>query len=371
MNPAYKKIYTCTPVAFHANEGFFIRDTGLIASTLRTMGVESKCIMPLPFYDDDQREHLIRTEYRNLFSVEWWKSLGIDALVLYSWGSPRYRGIAWAVRNAGIRLVIHMDSSGDFEGAFPADMPWYTRLKRRMMTRVHDVFRSWHIRQADTITMCPDAAAAVSERLFYGNWVQDKCFPMPCPVSPACRYGGGEKENIILCVGRWDDKFQKRPELLMSTLEHFYADGATAETRIYGTITDELRVWHAGLPIEVAARIKLLGYLQNSLLWREYDRAKLLLCTSRFESSHIVSAEALCCGCSVVTPPLHKGLRDVIWYTSRDSGTVAREDTAPALAEALQQELEHWASGYRNPRAIVENWKPYFPADKVFNKIFE
>lgn len=371
MNPAYKKIYTCTPVAFHANDGFFIRDTGLIASTLRTMGVESKCIMPLPHYDDDQREHLIRTEYRNLFSEEWWKALGIDALVLYSWGAPRYCGIARAVRKAGIRLVIHMDSSGDFEGCFPVGTPWYARLKRRMLTRVHDVFRAWHMRQADTITMCPDAAAAVSRRLFYGKWVQDRCFPMPCPVSPDCKYSGVEKEDIILCVGRWDDKFQKRPEMLMATLENFYAGGATAETRIYGTITDELRAWHEDLPNEVAGRIKLLGYLQNSLLWQEYDRAKLILSTSRFESSHIVSAEALCCGCSVVTPPLHKGLRDVLWYTSRDSGTVAVEDSATALAEALRQELEHWAASRRNPRDIAEAWQPHFHADKVFNKIFE
>ncbi|MBR5185145.1 MAG: hypothetical protein IKW19_02490, partial [Akkermansia sp.] len=62
---------------------------------------------------------------------------------------------------------------------------------------------------------------------------------------------------------------------------------------------------------------------------------------------------------------------DVIWYTSRDSGTVGAEDTAPALAEALQQELEYWSAGKRNPRSIAEAWQPHFHADKVFNKIFE
>lgn len=371
MNPAYKKIYTCTPVAFHANDGFFIRDTGLIASSLRALGVESRCIMPLPYYDDDQREHLIRTEYRNLFSEGWWKSLGIDALVLYSWGAPRYRGIARAVRKAGIRLVIHMDSSGDFVGDFRDDTPWLLRLRWSLKTRVHDLFRSWHLRQADRITMCPAAAEVVSRRLFYGRWVAERCFPMPCPVSPVCRYGGEEKEDTVLCIGRWDDEFQKRPEMLMATLECYYGAGGNAETRVYGTITESLHTWHNHLPSSIAGKIKLLGYLQNSLLWEEYKKARVILCPSRFESSHIVSAEGLCCGCSVVTTPLHVGLRDVIWYTTRESGTVADEDTAPSLAAALAKELELWKSGSRNPYAIAESWQPHFHADKVFNKIFE
>lgn len=371
MNPVYRKIYTCTPVAFHANDGFFIRDTGLIASSLRALGVESRCIMPLPYYDDDQREHLIRTEYSNLESPEWWKSLGIDALVLYSWGAPRYRRIARAVKTAGIYLVIHMDSSGDFVGDFRDGTPWYTRLKCRLLTRAHDVFRSWHLRQADAITMCPAAAEVVSRRLFYGKWVSERCFPMPCPVSPVCSYGGEDKEDAILCIGRWDDEFQKRPEMLMATLEHFYRAGGCAETRVYGEITATLRDWHAQLPSEIADKIKLLGYLQNSLLWEEYKKSRVIMCPSRYEGSHNVSAEALCCGCSVVTSPRHVGLRDVVWYTTKESGTVAGEDTASALAEALAQEFDHWKAGRRNPYAIAEAWQPHFHADKVFNKIFE
>ena len=371
MNPVYRRIYTCTPVAFHANDGFFIRDTGLIASSLRTLGVESRCIMPLPYYDDDQREHLIRTEYSNLESPEWWKSLDIDALVLYSWGAPRYRRIAEAVKSAGIYLVIHMDSSGNFVGSFRDDTPLSARLKRRLMTRAQDIFRSLHLRHADVITMCPAAAEAVSRRLFYGKWVSERCFPMPCPVSPACCYGGEEKEDFILCIGRWDDEFQKRPEMLMSTLECFYKAGGCAETRVYGTITEALRAWHKQLPSAMAGKIRLLGYLQNSLLWEEYKKARIIFCPSRYESSHIVSAEALCCGCSVVTSPLHVGLRDVIWYTTKESGTVAEEDTAPSLAAALAQELELWKSGHRNPYTIAESWQPHFHADKVFNKIFE
>ena len=52
----------------------------------------------------------------------------------------------------------------------------------------------------------------------------------------------------------------------MTTLEHFYEAGGMAETRVYGTITESLRAWHEQLPSAIADKIKLLGYLQNSLL---------------------------------------------------------------------------------------------------------
>lgn len=370
MNPKYKKVYCCTPVAFHANDGFFIRDTGLISRTLQSMGIESKCIMPLPHYEDDQREGLIRTEYSNLESTQWWQNLGIDAVVLYSWGAPRYRKIAKAVRRANLKLVIHMDSSGDFVGDFPPGTSWWTKVKRHIRTKAEDFFRSSHLKQADVITICPTAAQAISQKLFFGKWVQDKCFPMPCPVSPDCKYEGGEKKDIILCIGRWNDTFQKRPEVLQNCLETLYRKGCTAETRIYGTITDSLRVWHNSLPAEISEKIKLEGYIQNHLLRQEYNQAKILLCTSLYEGSHNVSAEALCCGCTVVTCNRPVSLCDLHWYTSQSSGTISEKDSAESLADAVISELQLWNAGARNPDVIATAWQPHFHADKVFNSIF-
>ena len=335
------------------------------------MGVESMNIMPLPYYEDDQREYLLRTEFSNLASVEWWQSLGIDAVVLYSWGAPRYRNIARAIRKAGIRLVLHMDSSGDFVGCFREGTPVWQRAGRWLRAKLEDVFRSMHMRQADVITMCPTAAAAVSHLPFFGKWVEDRCYPMPCPVSPACAYDGQDKEDVVLCVGRWDDEFQKRPEMLMSTLERYYSAGGTAESRIFGRITESLRNWYTRLPFAVASKIRLLGYIANHQLWEEYRKARVILCTSRFESSHIVSAEALCCGCSVVTPPRLKQLRDLVWYTGAESGTIAPADTPDALAAALRVELALWETGFRNPDRIALHWQPHFHVDKVFNNIFK
>ena len=44
----------------------------------------------------------------------------------------------------------------------------------------------------------------------------------PPPISSTCRFAG-EKRNIIMAVGRWDDLLYKRPCLLMSTLEQAHA----------------------------------------------------------------------------------------------------------------------------------------------------
>ncbi|MBQ4635789.1 MAG: glycosyltransferase [Akkermansia sp.] len=364
-----RKIYCCTPIAFHANEGFFIRDTGLISRTLAAMGVESKCIMPLPYYEDDQRDGLLRTEYENLESEAWWQKLHIDALVLYSWGAPRYRRIAHAVKKAGIRLIIHMDCTDDVVGNFSANTTVFTKIGKHIYSRLMDIPRAWHLKQADVITMGLTAAQQLSQRLFYGKWLTNKLYPSPCPVSPSFRYEGSTKKDIILCIGRWEDEFQKRPQYMMQTLGHYYGNGGTAETRIYGNLTPTIHRLHQAMPAPVAAKIKLCGYLPNQQLKEEYNQAKIILCASRYEGSHNVSAEALCCGCSVVTANRPQKLRNLLWYTTRQSGTVAQKDTPEALAEALQTEISAWHQGARNPSAIAAAWQPHFHVNQVFNNI--
>lgn len=370
MNPRYKKIYCCTPVAFAANEHFFIRDTGLISRTLQSMGIESKCIMPLPYHDSDQREGIIRTEYKNLRSVSWWKSLGIDAVILYSWGAPKYIPIARAIKKAGVKLMIHMDTSGDFEGWRWPHMNRLSKIYRYLKIQIQDCLRSLHLKYADIITAGAPVLTHISNRRYFGKWIEERGFPMSNPISPHCKYNGAKKLDIILCIGRWNDKTQKRPEMMMDTLSHYYQKGGQAITKIYGTITDDIRQWHSTLSEKIAQKIHLIGYVNNAELIGEYSSAKIILCPSRHEGSHIVSAEALCCGCSVVVSNLPAPLRTVHWYTTKNSGTISQKDTSESLAEAIIDELNAWAQGKRNAEDIAKAWHPYFHADKVLNQIF-
>lgn len=370
MPSSRKHICTCTPVAFHANDSFFFRDSGLLSQSLRELGVESKAIMPLPWYSDDRREDVMRVSYGLLESESWWRSLHLDGLILYSWAAPRYRRIARAVHRAGIRLVVHLDSSGNFYNLFLPGTPWWKKLYTKAKGLGQDILRAQHLRYADVITMGAATAEHLRHRLLYGAAIADKCFPMSNPVSPAFHYDGTPKRALALCIARWDDAYQKRPEMLMDTLDCFYAQGGEAETVIYGTVAPALRQWHDALPPRQRRLIRIIGEVPHDDLKEAYRQAQVLLCTSRYEGSLIVGAEALCCGCSIVVPNRPDDLRCVHWYTSQDSGSISRQDSPGSLAEALQQELRLWQEGRRNPSAIAAAWQPFFHTHGVLKKIF-
>lgn len=126
------KWYTCTPVSFKGDHTFFSRDSGAFCKAFQRIGVESRAIMPTPVQENDEPD-LIRTEYANLEDPVWWKSLGIDGLILYGWGMGKYLPIARAIHEAGIFLVVYMDSSGLF-------FPWqyWLPIAENMYTK--DVF---------------------------------------------------------------------------------------------------------------------------------------------------------------------------------------------------------------------------------------
>ena len=158
--------------------------------------------------------------------------------------------------------------------------------------------------------------------------------------------------------------------MLMNAISRFYQQGGCAETIICGPHGDDMTNWYHALPEETKKRITINGHTDNAALRDLYCTARIVVCTSFSESTHIVSAEALCCGCSVVTPNRPTPLRDVLWYTTKNSGTISAEDTPESLAEAIRHELQLWESGQRDPQAIAHAWQPHFHADKVFNTIF-
>lgn len=366
-----KRIFTCTPVAFHGDARFFTRDTGLICMNLRRLGAESKAIMPLPFHDDDLRDDLVRVPLGQLKSAAWWKSLQLDGVVLYSWGAPRYTAIARAIRSAGIKLVIHLDTNGDFFDEWWTPRPSFLcRCKNLVTHTAIDFLRARHLRMADVVTSSPPVAEQLLSRTFYGEDIVRRMAPMPCPVDPVFAYDGTAKQRKVVFVGRWgrDDEI-KDPQLMMATAQQLVARDATVQVEIYGWFDTDVKSWYDALPPEYACRICLKGFAPSHDLVNVYNRSMVSVCTSKRESSHIASAEALCCGCTLAVPR-RRSLLIPQWYTSRDSGTIAAEDTPDSLAAAVLTELSHWDSGHRNPHTIAAAWQPCFHADQVMERIF-
>ena len=226
------KWYTCTPVSFKGDHTFFSRDSGAFCKAFQRIGVESRAIMPTPAQEGDDPD-LIRTEYANLKDAAWWKSLGIDGVILYAWGVGKYLPIARAIHDAGIFLVVYMDTSGLF-------YPWrywktltlqiWNReknkrgnLKGPLFACLHiiknhtfgalDWGRRKHLKMANLISF-PSPAALLSildRQWLYGKQICKKLALIPNPISSEHTLNPVQpKHNLIVAVGRWDDCFQKK-----------------------------------------------------------------------------------------------------------------------------------------------------------------
>lgn len=381
MPERLRKWYTCTPVScrgkdFVGDESFFMRDSGLLSRSFRQIGCESKSIMALPGSPLDFTDELLRTEYANLESAAWWKSLGIDGVLLYSWGAPKYRKIARAIDRAGLQLAVFMDFSGDF-------IPWWNpRAFLRLKAEEHknsplpariaktcrdwlkcvgiDVLRNAHLSHADVVILSnPYCREKFRRHPFYNASIARNALILPCPIHKRFHYDESTpKEYRAVAIGRWDDDYQKRPEFLMAAIETLVAQDTGIIIDIYGTITPRMEAWRDTLPGGQKSRVLLHGFIPNEQLLNVYSRSMVSLCSSTYESAHIVSVEALCCGCSIACPP-RDGLLSLQWYATEDgnaAGTVATEDTPESLAAAIQNELHLWKTGQRDPVAISRAW---------------
>lgn len=356
---------TCTPVSFHANDYFYTRDTGLICKELQKLGAACRVIMPLPVREDDlSTSDLLRVPPHLLYRAAWWKKQEIDAVILYSWGDPRYTGIAKAIRRAGLKLIIHFDSSGELhEHLQRSGNKIVNRLKDYLINKL----RSLHLGYAHTISTSLPCIKAFRHDRSYGAAIADKCREFPTPVDSCFQYNGREKEERIICTGNWSHAV-KRASIMTATVQKLLAAHNSVQVDICGTFSPEIQCWHAKLPMHIQQRIFLHGMCTHEQLSKLYMAARIALCTSESEGSHGASAEALCCGCSVVCPP--RPLLSVVrWYTSRNSGTVSAEDTSDSLSLALCRELQQWQQGSRNPQQIAAAWSPAFQVSNLMTMV--
>lgn len=356
-----KRFATCTPVAFHANDYFYTRDTGLICRELQKLGNECRVIMTTPGHGDDlAEESLLRVKRSKLSSISWWRKLGVEGVVLYSWGDPRYLGIARAIRKAGLKLIIHFDSSGELH-------EHRHRPGNKLINKAKDLLinllRCRHLGYAHIITSSQPCIEAFQNDSCYGAETAKKCREFPTPISSYFQYGGTPKQARIICVGSWHLPV-KRAHVLMDTIRLLLQKDSSVQVDICGSTTPALQDWQANLPESEKTRVLLHGFCNHDQLRQLYNRASVSLCTSESEGSHGASAEALCCGCSVVCPP--RPLLSVVrWYTSRNSGSVSREDSPEQLCAALLEELEKWRNSERNAADISATWQPCFQVSQL------
>lgn len=380
-------IATCTPVDFESNEHFFSRDTGLLCRGFQQAGINCIVVMPGEAKPCDPPD-LLRCKESDLYDQLWWKSRNLDIIVLYAWGDPKYRGIARAIRDAGILLIQSLDTAGlpspyaDFKTWLQSSwgsisLPQSMSKRLRMIARilrdfVPSIFESKRIamiQDSDFVAAVSppalESVAAYATALDHEQ-VRKKLILGPHPVSPLMKYRGNLKERRVIVVGRWlkSDESQKDPRLTMKVLSIFLKEHPNWCVDVIGRGSKRLENYKQNWDRGISNRLSLHDFLPHDQLIECYSRSQILLCASRFESFHIASAEALCCGCSVVVGK-HPLLASTSWFTTCSSGTLSPNRNSYQLANALRNEALEWERGNRCPEFISTHWSNILHAPNV------
>lgn len=385
--------YTCTPVEFGGGEDFFARDSGLLCRGFQTLGIDSRAVMPGARRDDDD-DALIRTDFENLESVEWWQAHQIDGVVLYAWGRPKFRKVAAAIREAGIFLVLNQDSGGLVSplsgfGAWLREQ-WILSGQGRGLIAIlrfvqltlrglsvgivlTDLLRAAHLRQGDVIaSVSPKAAECYRMlcRIYGGEDLAGRVEVVPHAVEHRFQYFGEAKRRQVVCVGRWRDTVQKRPRLLMDVIGLLVASDDGVVVVIVGAETPEMMEWHQSLDDGQRGRVQVRGWVDRDELAAILLESEVFYSPSAYESFGIAAAEALCSGCSVVAGR-SVSMASFDWFVSEDSGTLAAIDQSQWHVRSLSDELASWSKGERDAREISRVWCERLHAGRVAAQVRE
>lgn len=385
------RIFTCTPVAFGGGPDFFARDSGLLCRGLQTIGIDSRAVMPGERKPEDEAD-LIRTNYHNLESSDWWQSQQLDALVLYAWGRPKFRKVAKAIHDAGIFLILNLDSCGqvspltglpkwlhaqwNFSGQ-GHDRSAFVKFGKLIAYRLTfgllmtDPLRAVHLKCGDVIACVSPGSADYFRRLcrtYGGENLAERVKVIPHSVENGFRYSGTTKLRQVVCVGRWGDQAQKRRWLLMKVMNKLLIEDQSVRVVIVGEAVPELVAWRHSLEEQQSDRVILSGKVDRQGLVQPLDESQIFYSPSAHESFGIAAAEALCSGCSVVAGR-SVTMAAFEWFVSEDSGQLAENDDCSGHTAALQRELKCWENDERNPVTISQVWCERLHAERIAARV--
>ncbi|MBJ7424672.1 MAG: glycosyltransferase family 4 protein [Akkermansiaceae bacterium] len=385
------RIFTCTPVAFGGGPDFFARDSGLLCRGFQAIGCESMAVMPGERKPEDETD-LIRTEFANLESVEWWRSQALDGVVLYAWGRPKFRKVAAAIHQAGIFLVLNQDNGGlvsplagfrdwleeqwILAGQGRGLVAWlgFLKLVLRGLSvglLLTDPLRAAHLNHGNVIACVSPKAAEHYRKLcqiYGGADLAGRVEVIPHAVESRFRFSGGQKRRQVACVGRWQDVIQKRPWLLMRVIRELVTTDEQVVLVIVGTETPELEMWHRSLPELHRNRVHIQGRVNRQELGKILNESQVFYSPSAYESFGIAAAEALCSGCSVVAKQ-SVSMASFEWFVTDNSGTLACTDHLQDHVHAIREELYAWENGMRDAETISRIWRERLHAANVAARI--
>ena len=313
---------------------------------------------------------VVETTAAEMENAQFWRQLAAEAAIFFNWlRAPR---ILAAMKQAGLYVISRGDSDGQisarvFPGAawlalenagdgflqYLQKRQWW--LRRLVLCGTEDRDMLDTVQQSDAVaTECDDSAKHLRRIFaFYKRpELGAKLRVIPHSVSDEIlqhNLPGYHKRRALICGGRWQDA-QKDPHLLTATLEKLLKKQEDLEVTIVGAGGDQL--------FEPLSRKFSQVNWRRRVARREIPQlladSRIVLSSSRWEGYSIIALEGLCMGCTIVAPPL-PGF--VSMAENGRYGTISRNRTPKALANALEYELGLWDQGERSPAEISAVWR--------------
>jgi glycosyltransferase involved in cell wall biosynthesis len=374
--------FCAIPMTYSDDAGFWDRDAGLVCQGFRALGMDSKFIALGP---PSQREDvpLILSSLAQMTDTNWWRQWKLEGVLLYAWALPRYEPIARAIKTAGLKLNLVLDSDGlvnphIWPRRYLQEKYYIERDRTKWFPAGWALLKTWvasfrarhagtlrHLERGDFLILPSPLAQQRYRRFLLAVGRPDLASRLrfvPYPVTPdmVCN-PSVRKQPLIVAVGRWQT-FQKGTPVLVRVLERVLSERPEYSARIVGGGEECVRKQMESVEGGGKSRMNILGRVSHQQLAGLYQESQILLCTSYIESFHIAAGEALCCGCSVVGDVR---ISSMPYLCSTSSGTLSCDLSVNNLRDALQAEIQAWERGERDPIQIGRTWTQRLHADRV------
>jgi len=334
--------------------------SGQIALGLQDIGNEVKIIRLKTFDNKDSKNNNLvlsinRAESQN---IEWWQSQHIDAVIFYSWLQPKYNPIIKTAKDAGIQVILKLDSDGRLQP--PIGKPYEGFLYNISRYIKHSLLdeskRLLQSELADAIVIESPTAAANLAYCFnfwtnnHGEKLINKLNIIGNPVTDDIISSAVNKFKTrnIISIGRWDS-YQKNKPALIFAANHFLNKFPEYTFTIIGK-----GINISEFDLQIRNRVSIYEALPHEKIGEYLATAQVLFMPSKFEGMPISGGEALCSGCSICGTPIESLL-----YLSQGGlcGTLSSDFSNLALLSALELDVIKWNQTYYDPTDIAYFWR--------------